>query len=46
MCDQCIQMRTRARLAREAEEAEGLRRERESQDYIRRRGGIDPRRDD
>lgn len=44
MCDSCIHERTRSRLAREAEIRERDRRERAAQDYIRRRGGVDPRR--
>jgi hypothetical protein len=45
MCDACINARVKKRLDddREAEEKRVL--EQKSQDYIRRRGGEDPRRD-
>jgi hypothetical protein len=44
MCDECIKGRVRQRIADDKAKAEAKRIEDISQDYIRRRGGVDPRR--
>ena len=43
-CDNCIEQRTKAKIAARLEEERKLAFEATSQDYIRRRGGEDPRR--
>lgn len=43
MCDACINARIRKRLDDQRKAAEAQQLERTSQDYIRRRGGVDPR---
>lgn len=44
MCDECINARIRKGLAENDKESEKRIIEQQSQDYIRRRGGEDPRR--
>jgi hypothetical protein len=44
MCDKCILVRIRQKIVDHEEEERKVKFESDSQDYIRRRGGIDPRR--